>query len=192
MEQNKLAIIMSHQNSLTLENTAESVFQPGEPLIHADEFIAMLVKYPNMIMWVNGHTHTNTIRPHPNADGTGGFWEVTTASCIDYPQQQQLIDLVDNRDGTLSIFAITIDHASPAQWTQGDLSQVGMASLSREFSSNDWTATPLALMGSDLDRNVEMLLPAPFDLDTISDASLEREAMARKATVIKNTRGVTG
>ena len=44
-------------------------------------------------------------------------------------------------------------------------------------------------MGSDLDRNVEMLLPAPFDLDTISDASLEREAMARKATVIKNTRG---
>jgi hypothetical protein len=67
-----------------------------------------------------------------------------------------------------------------------------MASLSREFSSNDWTATPLALMGSDLDRNVEMLLPAPFDLDTISDASLEREAMARKATVIKNTRGVTG
>lgn len=192
VEQNKLAIIMSHQNSLTLENTAESVFQPGEPLIHADEFIAMLVKYPNMIMWVNGHTHTNTIRPHPNADGTGGFWEVTTASCIDYPQQQQLIDLVDNRDGTLSIFAITIDHASPAQWTQGDLSQVGMASLSREFASNDWTATPFALMGSDLDRNVEMLLPAPFDMNTISDASLEREAMARKATVMKNTQAVTG
>jgi metallophosphoesterase (TIGR03767 family) len=187
--QNKLAIIMSHHNSLTLGNTAESVFQPGEPLIHADEFVAMLVKYPNMIMWINGHTHTNTIRAHPNAEGTGGFWEVTTASCIDYPQQQQLVDIVDNRDGTLSIFAITLDHASPAQWTQGDLSQVGIASLSREFASNDWTATPLALMGSELDRNVELVLPEPFPLDTISDESLEKQDLARKAAVMKNSKG---
>jgi hypothetical protein len=189
VDQDKLAVILSHHNSLTLGNTAESVFQPGQPLIHADEFIAMLLRYPNMIMWINGHTHTNTIRAHPKDDGAGGFWEVTTASCIDYPQQQQLVDIVDNRDGTLSLFAITLDHASPAQWRQGDLSQKGMASLSRELAANDWTATPLALMGSELDRNVELVLPAPFALDSISDASLQREAMARRAAVMKNTRG---
>src|SRR5690606_34491881 len=107
--------------------------------------------YPNMIAWLNGHTHTNTIKAHPNADRTGGFWEITTASCIDYPQQQQVVDICDNRDGTMSIFAIVLDHASPAQWTNGDFSQVGIASLSRELASNDWTATPFALMGSDLD-----------------------------------------
>lgn len=189
VEENKLAIILSHHNSLTLENTAESVFHPGEPLIHADEFIAMLVKYPNMIAWLNGHTHTNTIKAHPNEAGTGGFWEITTASCIDYPQQQQVVDICDNQDGTMSIFAITLDHASPAQWRDGDFSQQGIASLSRELASNDWTATPFALLGSDLDRNVELVLPAPFPLDRISDASLNKEIMKRKAVVLKNTKG---
>jgi metallophosphoesterase (TIGR03767 family) len=188
--QNKLAVISSHHNSLTLGNTAESVFQPGEPLVHADEFIAMLLRYPNMVLWLNGHTHTNTIRAHPAPQGGGGFWEVTTASCIDYPQQQQVVDICDNRDGTLSIFTITLDHASPAQWSEGDLSQVGIASLSRELSANDWVATPLALMGSELDRNTELLLPAPFRMELITDEQLEAAALARKATVLSNTGGV--
>ena len=30
----------------------------------------------------------------------GGFWQVTTASHIDWPQQSRLLDLVDNGDGT--------------------------------------------------------------------------------------------
>jgi metallophosphoesterase (TIGR03767 family) len=190
VEQDKLAIILSHHNTLTLENTAESVFHPGEELVHADEFVAMLQRYPNMILWLNGHTHMNTIRAHPREDGRGGFWEVTTASCIDYPQQQQLVDICDNRDGTLSIFAITLDHASPAQWTPGDLTQSGLASLSRELSSNDWIAAPLSLIGSELDRNVELLVPAPFPMERISDASLAKEDLARRATVLKNTKAV--
>ena len=89
----------------------------------------------------------------------------------------------------MSIFAIVLDHASPAQWTNGDFSQVGIASLSRELASNDWTATPFALMGSDLDRNVELILPAPFDLEKISDADLEKEILKRKAVVLKNSGG---
>ena len=61
----------------------------------------MLLEYPNCVAWMNGHTHINTIIPHAETGG-GGFWEITTASCIDFPQQQQLIELVDNRDGTMS------------------------------------------------------------------------------------------
>jgi metallophosphoesterase (TIGR03767 family) len=190
VEQDKLAIILSHHNTLTLENTAESVFHPGEELIHAPDFVTMLLRYPNMILWLNGHTHMNTIRAHRGEDGSGGFWEVTTASCIDYPQQQQLVDICDNRDGTLSIFAITLDHASDAQWTDGDLSQRGIASLSRELASNDWVATPLALIGSELDRNVELLVPAPFPMDRITNAALARGELARRAAVLKNTAGV--
>ena len=186
----KLAIVLSHHNSLTLENTAEPRSTPGGPLIHADEFIAMLVKYPNMIAWLNGHTHTNTIKAHPNADNTGGFWEITTASCIDYPQQQGGRHL-RQPDGTMSIFAIVLDHASPAQWINGDFSQVGIASLSRErVASNDWTATPFALMGSDLDRNVELILPAPFDLErSATRTSTRRSSNAQRQWSPKNTKG---
>lgn len=189
LAEKKLAVILSHHNSITLGNTAESVFHPGEELIHADEFLDMLVKYPNMIMWLNGHTHTNTVKAHKGKDGKGGFWEVTTASCVDYPQQQQVVDIVDNRDGTISLFAVTMDHASPAAWRQGDLSQTGIASLSRELSSNDWVATPLALRGSPLDRNVELLLAAPFDMSTIKDTELDALNMARKAKVLARKAG---
>ena len=66
---------------------------------------------------------------------------------------------------------------------------VQRTSLSRELASNDWTATPFALLGSDLDRNVELVLPAPFDLEKISDADLDKEIMKRRATVLKNTKG---
>lgn len=183
VEEGKLAIILSHHNSLTLENTAHNVFNPGEPLIHAEEFIDMLLKYPNMVAWFNGHTHINTIQAHARESGVGGFWEITTASCIDYPQQSQVVDIVDNRDGSMSLFCVTLDHASPPEWREGDFSQVGIASLSRELASNDWTADPLMRRGSPLDRNVELLLPSPFDLSRISDADLERaygESTARR------------
>lgn len=126
-----------------------------------------------MIAWINGHTHNNTIQAHPRAGG-GGFWEITTASCIDFPQQQQMIEIVDNRDGTMSLFTTTVDHAAPPEWREGDFSQTGFASLSRQLASNDFTEKPLMRRGSPDDRNTELLLPAPFDLSTITDAEVER------------------
>ena len=187
-DQNKLAIVLSHHNSKTLENTAVAAVGESQPLIHTEQFIDMLLQFPNLIAWSNGHTHINTIVAHPREDGAGGFWELTAASCIDYPQQQQLLEVVDNRDGTLSIFATTLDHASGAAWRDGDFSQAGLASLSRELASNDWIADPLIRLGSPLDRNVELLLPAPFDLARISDTELEKETMRRKATLLGNAR----
>ena len=189
LQEKKLAIVLSHHNSLTLENTAQNLLSPGEPLIHADQFIDMLLEFPNMIAWLNGHTHINTIQAHPSKVGPGGFWEITTASCIDYPQQQQLVEIVDNRDGTLSLFSTVLDHASPPSWRQGDLSPTGLASLSREFASNDWVEDPLMRRGSPPDRNTEMLIKAPFDMSMISDADLEKTNAQRKATILANQKG---
>ena len=185
--QNKLAIVLSHHNSTTLENEAQSVFG-GQRLIHAEEFVAMVQEYPNCIAWLNGHTHINTITPHAKAGG-GGFWEITTASCIDFPQQQQLLEVVDNRDGTLSIFTTTLDHTSTPEWTPADYSQTGLASLSRQLSANDWIENPPMRMGSPLDRNCELLLPAPFDLTTIADADLEKAQLAAKARLVAAEKG---
>lgn len=186
---NKLAVVMSHHNSLTLENGAQPAFGATVPLIHADEFIAMLHEYPNMVAWINGHTHNNTIQAHPAPGGTGGFWEITTASCIDFPQQQQMIEIVDNRDGTLSLFTTVVDHASPAEWIPDDFSQVGLASLSRELASNDFTEKPLMRRGAPDDRNTELLLPAPFDLSLITDAELEAMQAAGQARLLAAAAG---
>ncbi len=181
--ENRLCIVLSHHNSTTLENEAQLVFGPNQRLIHAEEFVAMLQAYPNLVAWFNGHTHINTIIPHAKPGG-GGFWEVTTASCIDFPQQQQLIEIVDNRDGTLSLFTTCLDHSAGPAWTPSDFSQDGLASLSRQLSANDWIENPPMRMGSALDRNCELLLPAPFDLSGITDAELEKVALAAKARLV--------
>lgn len=96
--QKKLVLVFSHHNSLTLENRAQ---RPGDTeLLHgAEEFIDLLLQYPAVVGWLNGHTHLNQILAH--SSDRGGFWEITTASCIDFPQQQQVVEIVDNRDGTL-------------------------------------------------------------------------------------------
>lgn len=165
----KLVLIFSHHNSLTLENRAQ---RPGETeVLHgAEEFIDLLLKYPVVVGWLNGHTHLNQILAHTSPDG--GFWEITTASCIDFPQQQQVVEIVDNRDGTMSLFTTVLDHASPAvPGTSGSLQD--LASRSREFAANDWAETPMMRRGSPLDRNTELLLRAPFDLTvTVGDREL--------------------
>ena len=102
---------------------------------------------------------------------------------------QLLAQLVDNRDGTMSIFVIALDHAAPPAWTPGDLSQVGLASLSRELSANAWLNKPALLAGSPLDRNVELLMPTPFELSTISDGVLEAEQMKSRAQALAHGGG---
>ncbi|GAA1871438.1 TIGR03767 family metallophosphoesterase [Pseudonocardia ailaonensis] len=176
----KLCLVLSHHNSLTLENQA---LRPGATtVLHgAEEFVDLLLDFPNVVAWLNGHTHLNQILAHSR--GKAGFWEITTASCIDFPQQQQVVELVDNRDGTMSIFTTVVDHASPIAASTGT-SYTDLAGTSRELAANDWIENPFMRRGSPLDRNTELLLPAPFDLSTISDAALEAQQNAARARVL--------
>jgi metallophosphoesterase (TIGR03767 family) len=179
-----LVLVLSHHNSLTLENTAQ---RPGEEQVlhHSEELIALLLQYPVAIAWLNGHTHLNQILAHTSE--SGGFWEITTASCIDFPQQQQVVEIVDNRDGTLSLFTTVLDHASPAIPGSSGRS-ADLASRAREFAANDWAESPTMRRGSPLDRNTELLLPAPFDLERITDASLEAQRMTEHARIAAHER----
>ncbi|MEJ7717337.1 MAG: hypothetical protein WKF31_04980 [Thermoleophilaceae bacterium] len=81
-----------------------------------ETFRCLLLRHPSAVAFVNGHEHNNRIEPFERRPGTGraagGFWEINTASHIDWPQQSRLIDLFDNRDGNLSIFGTIVDHAA--------------------------------------------------------------------------------
>ena len=83
------------------------------PRVLGDEVTAYLLTQPRLVAWVNGHTHRNEITAHTRTDGSGGFWEINTAAHIDYPQQSRLVEVSDNKDGTLSIFTTILDHAGP-------------------------------------------------------------------------------
>lgn len=123
-----------------------------------------LLRHPTVVAWVNGHTHTNQIWAHPRKKGgkaVSGFWEINTASHIDWPQQARLIEIADNEDGTLSIFTTMLDHAGSVAFN-GDLDDpTQLAGLSRLISANDWQERTVDRRGDRKARNVELVLPAP-------------------------------
>lgn len=105
---------------------------------------------------MNGHTHKNEIIPHA-APGNRSFWEICTASHVDFPQLARVIELVDNKDGTLSLFTTLIESAAPHATDFTDLTQTGLAALYRELSFNAPGART-DLSGSSRDRNTELVL----------------------------------
>lgn len=155
----RLVVMVSHHTSATMGNPLVVTGGETETRVLGGEVVSYLLTQPQVIAWVNGHTHRNEILPHPAP--TGGFWEINTASHIDFPQQARIIEIADNRDGTLSIFTTILDHAAPVAFT-GDLdSPMGLASLSRELSANDWQIS--GTEGGLDDLNVELLVRTPLN-----------------------------
>ena len=82
-----------------------------------DSLLDMLHSYPNLIMWISGHRHLNTVTPQPydTTDESQGpensFWEVETPSLRDFPQQLRTVDVRRNTDNTVSIFVTDVDPA---------------------------------------------------------------------------------
>ncbi len=129
---------------------------------------SLLLRYPNVVAAVTGHTHHNNIIQHRRRGARRGFWEINTSSHVDFPQQSRLIELMDNRDGTLSIFGTIVDQAAPAKAPKprpaAGLSNRSLAALSRELAANDpqtLEVTSGGGPGKRNDRNVELILRDP-------------------------------
>ena len=76
------------------------------------QLLAKLHTYSNLILWVAGHRHYNTITAMKSPDDTHpelGFWQVETSSFKDFPQQFRTIQIMRNSDNNISIFAINVD-----------------------------------------------------------------------------------
>jgi metallophosphoesterase (TIGR03767 family) len=167
----KLVIFASHHPSWSMKSNLTGDIDPG-PRIHGDKLLKVMLKHDNVIAWVNGHTHSNNIRPHEKTKKitkgkkkgkkkvVGGFWEINTASHIDWPQQARLIELTDNGDGTLSFFTTMLDHASPTSYSDLD-SPLELAALARELAANDPQERSRQRSGNPQDRNTELIVKAP-------------------------------
>jgi len=104
---------------------------PCEPLppynvVTDSMLLTTLHNYPNLILWISGHRHINTVTPQRAPAGKGpeyGFWEVETSSLRDFPQQFRTFEIVRNDNNTVSIFVTDVDPAvqgeSPAAKSRG-------------------------------------------------------------------------
>ncbi|MFP3992601.1 TIGR03767 family metallophosphoesterase, partial [Streptomyces sp. E11-3] len=144
-------IVFSHHTSKTMRNLRPDPARPAEARHGGDAVTALLNRHRTVLAWVNGHSHKNAITPH------GGFWEISTASHIDFPQLARIIEVVDNHDGTLSLFTTLIESAAPHRTDLTDLSQPGLAALYRELAANTPGMRP-ERAGEPGDRNTELVL----------------------------------
>lgn len=129
-DNNKLMIIAAHipvhpQTGLVDDGTHMPIFlSPTDA-----QMAALLGNYPNLILWIAGHRHVNTVSPQPyNASDLSdhpenSFWEVETSSLRDFPQQFRTFDIRRNSDNTISIIITNVDPAvtegSPAAKSRG-------------------------------------------------------------------------
>ncbi|MGW6512670.1 TIGR03767 family metallophosphoesterase [Streptomyces niveus] len=144
-------VLFTHHNSWTMGNKRPDPARPGEARHDGNEVVALLREHRSAVAWINGHSHRNVVLPH------GSFWEISTASHIDFPQLARVVEIADNKDGTLSLFTTLIESAAPRETDFTDLSQSGLASLYRELALNA-PGSRQDLAGLKDARNTELLL----------------------------------
>jgi len=118
----ELIMVFCHHTIDSMNNNATSptTFDNDPQRILGPELVKILHRYPNVIALVNGHEHRNRVTAYKDPEKkTQGFWEINTASHIDYPQQSRIIEVGENNDDTLSIFCTMINHSSPADAERG-------------------------------------------------------------------------
>jgi metallophosphoesterase (TIGR03767 family) len=165
--QDRLVILFSHHGIDTLTN-ARAMAAAGGPHLGPVEMLALLHRFPNVVLWLNGHTHVNTVRPRPSPAAPGrGFWEVTTCAIMDWPCQARVVELVDDGD-VLSIACTMVDHDTPVS-PQSLASLDDLASLHREIAANaPASGAHAAIPGNAGDRNVTLRMAAPFPLKALA------------------------
>jgi metallophosphoesterase (TIGR03767 family) len=135
----------------------------SEPLHLGDEVAQLFLDHPHVVAFVAGHSHNNRVEPFKAGSGSG-FWEIKSPAISDWPPQQRLIELMENCDGTLSLFGTMLDHDAPVDappaGPAGGFSAAELASIGRALTFNDPHRHADAA-GEPTDRNVELLLDDP-------------------------------
>ncbi|MGW7380668.1 TIGR03767 family metallophosphoesterase [Streptomyces sp. NPDC054794] len=159
----KLFVVFCHHTIDSMGNT------DGDHPYSGADLRDLLLRFPNVVLMVDGHTHANNITAHrpafPSTLGHG-FWEVNTASHIDWPVQSRLLEIAEG-DGLLSVFTTMVDADAPLSAGGDTSTAAALASVARELSAND-----LQEVGRGIDerrgtpdvRNTQLLIPAPFTI----------------------------
>lgn len=96
----ELVIVVSHHRLSNFHNQSE---------IPAANIQTLLSNSENVILHLTGHGHGDR-KALKASSGSNGYWELMTASTIDFPLQSRALELVDEGNGYLSIYVTNFDH----------------------------------------------------------------------------------
>lgn len=154
---------------------------PIEPM-GTKAFRKLLASYPNVILHIAGHSHQHKIlaictngESVQTLDGRcidkggehgRGYYEIRTAANADWPIEQRIVELVDNNDGTLSIYG-TIFHAP--------LGDDKLVETGRKLALVDAMTTPTTFHADEVqDLNVHLLVNIAHEIDEALDSVTAR------------------
>jgi 3',5'-cyclic AMP phosphodiesterase CpdA len=121
----QMVFVWSHHPDYSFAGATAETFQSN---VTAEALNAELASWPNMVAWMAGHTHRHNIRPFSVQDGVGtndrfsvnveckvpgqcrGYWQIETASMLDHPQEQRMVEVYDNGDGTGTLRSPVFGH----------------------------------------------------------------------------------
>ena len=141
----------------------------SSPIHLGNDLRALFDSHPNVIAYVTGHTHENKVLACGSEEGCpagANWWEINTSAVADWPEQSRLIELMDNGDGTLSIFGTLTDTAAPVAVPASGTPASGfgsdeLAAISRAVTMNDPQFGDGTAEGAAKDQNVELLVDDP-------------------------------
>jgi hypothetical protein len=141
----------------------------SSPIHQGDDLRALFDSHPNVLAYVSGHTHENKVLACGSENGCpagGNWWEINTSAIADWPEQSRLIELMDNDDGTLSIFGTLTNTAARLAVPASGAPAAGfgndeLASISRAVTMNDPQLGDGTAEGAAKDQNVELLVDDP-------------------------------
>ena len=118
----QLMIIAAHVPIAVSAIGSETEWWLGEPTttpenknaVTINELVQTLQSTPNLLMWIAGHRHMNTVKAFISPDSSKpeqGFWQVETSSLRDFPQQFRTFEIYLNSDYTISIVTTNVDPA---------------------------------------------------------------------------------
>ena len=196
----RLFVLFSHHSLETLVND----HSPDASVRHlAGDLLALLSRFPNVVAWFNGHTHVHSVTAVARSSpGRGGLWQVTSASHVDWPQHSRVVELaVDEGTGDIVIAAVVLDHLGVIDPRGRDLEDpLTLAGWSRELAANPWQGRVAADeadpgdarchpygwapepvgRGAARDRNVVLVVPAPYPAGRVLGDRADAAAQARR------------
>ena len=117
-----------------------------QPLTGAEggtRILELLDAHPRVLAALSGHIHRNLISPRRTA--AGGYWLISTASLIDYPQQARALRLIATAGGGVVVQTWMLDHVFPGR----------LGTISRQLAYLDsHGGRPNGFDGAARDRNV--------------------------------------
>ncbi|MBI5514412.1 MAG: hypothetical protein HY909_11630 [Deltaproteobacteria bacterium] len=149
-----LVLLASHHATTAIDTNPGQFPTTQDPEAVAPSMLeALVVQHPSVIGWLVGHNHRHRIRPIQGPDlAHPGYWEVMTSALSDWPAQARVLELVDNGNGTLSLFATVVDYQARSCLERRFRRLSLLDSLSGWGDRGESAAT---------DRNVELVIPLP-------------------------------